>query len=305
MKILVTGAKGFLGKYAVRELRDAGHSVEEFDLEYCKDILDAEQVENACKGKEAVVHLAAALDETLPYEKLSAINVKGTENALEAAAKNSVKRFVFASSVGVMGNISGIVDESATYNPETAYEKTKAEAEKLVLSYQEVMPVTILRFAMLYGTNSYWKQIIKQIKRGFPIIGSGKNKFQLLYVKDAANAIRFVLKNEAAINEIYIVAEKHASTLQEVYEEIARLLNVNAPKKHLQVWQATLLAYLLLIKAKLSGKKTIIIPAHINRLVRERAYNTSKITRLGWHAKYSLQEGMKETIEKLKSRGEI
>ncbi|MBI2530486.1 MAG: NAD(P)-dependent oxidoreductase [Candidatus Diapherotrites archaeon] len=304
-KVLVTGACGFLGKFAVNELHGAGYEIEEFDLEGGNDILDYAQVENACRGKDIVVHLAAALDEALPYERLHAINVKGTENVLEACAKCNVKRLVFASSVGVMGNIAGEADESFPYAPETNYEKTKAEAERLVLKYQELLPVTILRFALLYGANSYWKQIIKLIKKGFPITGSGKNKFQLLYVKDAAGAIRFVAGDENSENEIYIAAEECANTLEGVYTEIANLLNVEIPKKHLPVWQAKLLAHVLLAKAKMQGKKTVIMPAHIDRLVRERAYNTGKISKLGWHAKYSLHEGMKETVEELKSKGEI
>jgi len=304
-KVLVTGACGFLGKFAVSELHGAGYEVGEFDLERGNDILDYAQVENACMGKDIVVHLAAALDEALPYGKLYEINVKGTENVLEACAKCNVKRLVFASTVGVMGNISRVADESFPYAPETNYEKTKAEAEKLALGYQELLPVTILRFALLYGANSYWKQIIKLIKKGFPITGDGKNKFQLLYVKDAASAIRSVAGNENAENEIYIVAEERAGTLEEVYMEIANLLNVEVPKKHLPVWQAKLLAHVLLAKAKMQGKKTVIMPAHIDRLVRERAYNTGKINKLGWHAKYSLHEGMKETLEELKSKGEI
>ncbi len=305
MKILVTGACGFLGKLAVNELRGAGHEIGEFDLEKGNDILNAEEVEIACRGKDIVVHLAAALDEALPYEKLHAINVKGTENVLEACAKCNVKRLVFASTVGVMGNVKGEADESFPYAPETNYEKTKAEAEKLVLGYQEIFPITILRFALLYGANSYWRQIIKLIKKGFPITGDGKNRFQLLYVKDAASAIRFVAGDENAENETYIAAEEHASTLEEVYAEIANLLDVEAQKKHLPVWQAKLLAHVLLAKAKIQGKKTIIMPAHIDRLVRNREYNTGKINKLGWRAKYALHEGMGETIGELKSRGEL
>ncbi len=305
MNVLVTGAMGFLGKYVISELHGAGYEIAEFDLENGNDILNAQEVENACRGKDAVVHLAAALDETLPYKKLHEINVKGTENVLEACAKCNVKRLVFASTVGVMGNIKREADESFPLAPETNYEKTKAEAEKLVLGYQELFPITILRFALLYGANSYWKQIIKLIKKGFPITGSGKNKFQLLYVKDAASAIKFALGNEAAENESYIVAEEHAGTLEGVYAEIANLLEVKSQKKHLPVWQAKLLAYALLAKAKIKGKKTIIIPEHINRLVRERSYNTGKINKLGWHAKYSLHEGMRETIGELREKGEI
>lgn len=304
-KVLVTGACGFLGKYVVSELHGAGYEIGEFDLEKGNDILNAQEVENACRGKDVVVHLAAALDEALPYERLYAINVKGTENVLEACAKCNVKRLIFASTVGVMGNIPREADESFPYAPETNYEKTKAEAERLVLGYQEILPITILRFALLYGANSYWRQIIKLIKKGFPITGNGQNKFQLLYVKDAAGAIRFAVGDENAENETYIAAEGHASTLEGVYAEIADLLGIEMQKKHLPIWQAKLLAHVLLAKAKIQGKKTIIMPAHIDRLVRNREYNTGKISKLGWHAKYSLHEGMKETIEELKSRGEI
>ena len=58
-------------------------------------------------------------------------------------------------------------------------------------------------------------------------------------------------------------------------------------------------------KCPFTGKKTIFLPAHVNRLIRVRHYNTSEIKKLGWKPKISLEQGKKETVKALKAAGEI
>jgi len=191
-KALVSGSNGFLGKYLCKALVQEGFEVIGYDRNDGKDITDFETLKKSLDGIDYVFHLAAELDEK--GKDLKKINVDGTKNILEASAKQRVKKFIFLSTTGVLGNFRGCADEGFAYNPATPYEKSKAEAEKLVLAYQEAVPVVIVRPAMVLGPNSYWKEIIAMIEKRYPILGDGKNSFQTVYIKNLVEALMIVFK---------------------------------------------------------------------------------------------------------------
>ena len=305
MKVLVTGSSGFIGSRLVEALKKKGHQVVPFDRSHGLDVTKARDVKKALQGCQGVIHLAAALDETLGKKKLYEVNFLGTRNLLEEAARQKVKRFVFLSTVGVMGDFKGQADETFPYNPKTAYEMTKAEAEQLVLEFQPVFPVIVLRSAMVYGPNSYWTSIIKLIKQGFPVIGKGKNKFQMIYVDDVVSALVFLLERKRAEGQTFIAAEDHPQDLNGVYRTVHRELGVKGKVKHLSLFLGRALANIMAWKTKISGKKTILLPAHVNRLIRVRHYNTTEIKKLGWKPKVSLEQGMKATVKALKAEGVV
>jgi len=297
LKILVTGSRGFIGSALVKELQRRGHFVKEFDLILGDDLRKKQHCSKAVKGMEIVIHLAALLEETASLSDLREVNVKGTENLLEASAKERIKQFIFLSTVGVMGGIKQKVSESAPLNPKTKYEKSKAEAEKIVLNSQELLPITILRSAMVLGPNSYWKEIISLIKKGFPIIGSGKNNFQIIYYKDLISAILFVLNNPKTENSLFIVAEEKGKILREFYSLTQKELGIKREIKTTPKFLALIPSFLY----RFIGKKSILLPEHIERLVRERNYSIEKIKSLGWNPYWSTEEAVKETIKELKA----
>tara|TARA_Y100000310_G_C20701495_1_gene830392 strand:- start:4591 stop:5484 length:894 start_codon:yes stop_codon:yes gene_type:complete len=295
MKILVTGSSGFVGKLLIEELARLGHEVEGFDSSHGKNILNLTQVKQAVKGKQVVFHLAASLDETKPKEMLE-VNVKGTENVVEASAKASVSQFVFLSTVGVHGNATK-VNENSPLKPETMYEASKARAEKIVWESQEMLPITIVRSALVLGPNKYWAGIVKLAKKGFPLIGNGKNHFQTIYIKDLISALTFVLEKSSCFGEVFVVSGKEKPTLRELYSLIRKKIGLDGEVKTIPAWLGKVLSYIYLLKSKISGKPTVVLPQHVNRLVRERNYDTKKITLLGWDAKYSLEKAVEETIK--------
>ncbi len=300
MKILITGSEGFVGSQLAKRLSDMHHGVRGFDSLLGNDVLDMQAVGKAVQGIDVVFHLAAVLDEKAL--NLHEVNVQGTLNLLEASAKAKVKRFIYLSTVGVMGDIQGIADETAPYNPKTPYEKSKAGAEKLVLSYQEMLPVTVLRSALVYGPNKYWAGIIKKIKEGFPIVGTGNNMWQMIYVKDLVSALVFVMMREGTIGEVYVVAEQQGMRLKELYAMVAGMLGVEQKQRSISPAIAKLGARL---KSLLGSGSGVVTAEHIDRLVRERSYNTAKINSLGWRAAHSTEYGMRETIKELKLQGVI
>jgi UDP-glucose 4-epimerase len=269
--------------------------VKEFDLSLGNDVLDKSQCEKACSCIDAVYHLAAVLDEKSPM--LWKVNVKGTENALEAAAKARVKQFIYMGTVGVHGGVKGTVDEKSEFKPVTKYEKSKAEAEKVVHEFHEMLPITVLRSALVLGPNGFWKQIVKLVKKGFPIIGGGKQAWQTIYVDDLVEALVFVLGKENCFGETFIVAEKGKHSLKELYEEMQAGLGLERKAKSFPACIARLGAFLY----ALMGKKTILTKEHVERLVRTRQYDTGKIEALGWKAKTSMHEAVEKTLAGLKS----
>ena len=293
MRVLVTGGDGFIGTRLCAALRQRGHYVREFQGE----ILDPANVEKQVQGFDAVVHLAALIDETVPREKMFAVNVEGTRNALEASAKAHVQRFLHVSTVGVHGEIKGKIDESVAFNPETNYEKSKAEAEKLVHSYQVVRP------ALVMGANEYWQKIIDQLAKGFPLIGDGQNQWQIVYVEDLVEAILGLLGHEEAVGETYIVAEEKASTLREIYAALNEELGRKGPVKTISSLAAKALSYVFLAQGMVTGKKSIVLPQHVDRVVRNREYSIDKLKALGWKPRYAMREAVKKTFEEFREKG--
>lgn len=311
MKVLVTGGSGFIGSRLL-ELIKKKYKASNFSkskagvkgIESIKgSITDEHAVFKAVKGKDIVVHLAALIDETAGREKLFEVNVNGTMNIVEACRKFKVKQLIYLSSVGVHGKISKEIDENAGLNPETDYEESKAESEKIVAD--SGLNFTVLRAAMVYGPNEYWKGILKQVKKGFPLIGSGKNTWQMIYVNDIVEAIAFCIDNEKCFKQVFIIAENEKHSLKEVYEMMCKALKVAPKNKFIPYHAGLVLASLLAFTSKIKGKKSLIIPSHVKRLVRERNYSTKKINSLGWKAKIKTFEGIKKTVKALKERKEL
>ncbi|MCD6479158.1 MAG: NAD-dependent epimerase/dehydratase family protein [Candidatus Diapherotrites archaeon] len=292
--ILVTGSEGFSGKRVVRALRKKGYKVVEFDVEKGDDLLNYEQCKKASKNCYAVVHCAAILDEH--SKALWNVNVLGTENIIRASAESKVKRFIFLSTAGVYGNVKGIANEQTEKKPQTKYEKSKAQAEEVVKAYEELIHITILRPAIVLGPNEYWRKIIKQIKKGFPLIGNGKNKWHAIYVNDVVDAIVFCLENESTASETLNVAASDVLTLEQLVLEIKKYLGLKPKVIKIPVWLGKLIAYLYIT----FSSKPIVTPEHVERLVRNRHYSIEKIKSFGWKPKVSTKEAIKKTLDELK-----
>ena len=196
-----------LGKELVK-LLNKKHKIIEFDSLLGDDILSEKKLRKKMSGVEVVIHLAGIIDDN--SSQLWRVNVSGTKKVLQEAIRAKAKKFVFLSSTGVYGETSGITSEKTELNPTTLYEKSKAEAEKIVLKEKDNISVSIIRSAMIFGANNYWKKMFNLLKKKYPLPLSGKNTFQIIYSKELARIIEIVMKKGES-GEIYLVAGQEKS----------------------------------------------------------------------------------------------
>ncbi len=236
---LITGGAGFLGINLTRFLLARGHDVtclDFADFDYPDavdrvrvvygDIRDPAAVEEALTGVDVVVHTAAAL----PLYKKSDIvstDVAGTRNVLEAAFRHRVDRAIHISSTAVYG----IPDHHPLLEDDRLdgvgpYGQAKIMAEEVCLDYRKKgMCVTIIRpksfvgperlgvFALLYD----WAKD----GRGFPMIGSGNNRYQLLDVEDLCQAIYLAATGDKVIvNDTFNIGAREFTTMRQDYQAV-------------------------------------------------------------------------------------
>ena len=239
MKVLVTGGSGFLGINLIRFLHERGHElvnldIADFDYPDMKDkITDIRgdirveaDVERAMQGVDQVVHCAAALPLYSPKD-IYTTDVEGTRMILEVARRHNLQRVVMISSTAVYG----IPDHHPLYENDKLegvgpYGQAKIQAEMVCLEYRaKGMVVPIIRpksfigperlgvFAVLYD----WALD----GRNFPMIGSGKNRYQLLDVEDLCGAIYLCMTLPAEVaNDTFNIGAKRFSTMKSDYQVV-------------------------------------------------------------------------------------
>lgn len=290
-KILVTGSSGFVGEFVVAELKNSGYTAKEFDTEKGQDILDRKEVAEAMKEIDAAIHLAAIVENNNP--KIWEVNVEGTKNLIEEAEKAGVKKFVLLSSTGVYGETRGIIDEESKTKPENKYEKSKLEAEKIVLGVKGKMKSCVVRSALILGPNDYWARMFKLIKKKMPLPCNGKNSFQVIHAKDTANALVKVMEKGKS-GEIYLAAGGEKITLNEFCETVQETMGIKKGMKHIP-------GIIALILGKILGIK-VLTRENIRHLAKERNYSTEKTRKLGWKPGTPLKKRIQETFEELKKK---
>ncbi|MEM1525432.1 MAG: NAD-dependent epimerase/dehydratase family protein, partial [Nitrososphaerales archaeon] len=198
MKVLVTGANGFIGKHLVRYLRERGFNVIDLDLKSSTiigDISDWNFVSSLEHlNFDAIVHLAAmveikdSLDDT---HRCYQVNSFGTLNLLELAFKKKVDRFVYSSSANVYGlPLELPVKETTPFNPRTPYDYSKVVSEYLIQSYytNRGLPIVILRSWKLFGEYESENKVIPRfiksclLNQPIPLYNGGRDTTDPYYI---------------------------------------------------------------------------------------------------------------------------
>lgn len=252
MKVLVTGASGFLGRAVASAVRDAGHEVRTFQrrpsgVASVSDALgtmtDAAAVARAVDGVEAVVHLAAKVSLAGDPADFERVNVEGTRTLLAAARAAGVSRFVFVSSPSVAHTGSSISGEGAApASPAQArgdYARTKAAAELLALAADAPgFAVVAVRPHLVWGPGDTQLvgRIVDRAARGrLPLLDSGAALIDSCYVDNAASAMVAAL-DRAEADEVhgnaYVVTNGEPRPVADLLDGICRASGVPTPRWH-------------------------------------------------------------------------
>lgn len=324
MNILISGATGFIGQHLVVALVQQGHRcrclVRETsnidtltkldDIEFVYgDITDRASVEKATKDVQIVYHLAAQIGKYgVSEDRFYSTNIDGTRNLLEASSNVDVKQFVFCSTPGVQGKGYPQASEGLSYNPPYIYERTKCEAEKLMLEFHRDrnLRVTIIRPDFVYGPGDLRRlSLYRAIKKQrFLIVGDGRSFVHPTYIDDVVQGCLLVLDNPDAFGEIFNIAGPRLLTVEEYVETIARLLNVTIPRFKIPKSLAKLVAVGFELISKLNGKEPFISRSKVEFLTNSHGSDISKAKdRLEYCPNYEFGYGMRKTIEWYSNNG--
>jgi NAD dependent epimerase/dehydratase len=311
MKLLITGAGGFIGSHLTETAIAAGYQVRAFVhynsksswgwLDALKlknqiqiipgDIRDFDSVRNAVKGCESILHLAALIG--IPYSYVSPMayiktNIEGTYNILEAARDNDIKNIVITSTSETYGTAQYVpIDEKHPSVGQSPYAASKIAADQLATSYYKSFgcPVKIIRPFNTYGPRQSARAVIPSI---ILQILSGQRKIKLgnvsptrdlTFVKDTCRAFLAILNQESCIGEVMNVGMNHEISIRDLAHLIAEKLDTS-------------------IDVVTDHERERPANSEVDRLY----CDNSKIVKLTeWRPQYTLEKGLDETINWLKN----
>jgi nucleoside-diphosphate-sugar epimerase len=252
VRVLVTGASGFLGQATAAAVRDAGHEVRTFQRrpsgvagvqDVAGTMTDDAAIARAVDGVEAVVHLAAKVSLAGDPADFARVNVEGTRSLLGAARAAGVRRFVFVSSPSVAHTGSSLVGADAgPAEPSRArgdYARTKAAAELLALdSDAPDFAVVAVRPHLVWGPGDTQLigRIVERARAGrLPLLDSGAALIDTLYVDNAATAMVAALEratDDGVHGNAYVVTNGEPRPVADLLAGICTASGVRPPQWH-------------------------------------------------------------------------
>lgn len=313
MKVLVTGADGFIGSHLTEELVKKGYDVKAFAMYnsfntwgwldsmpktimdnvevFTGDVRDPNGVRTAMAGCEEVFHLAALIAIPFSYHSPDSYvdtNIKGTLNVLQAARDINIRKLLVTSTSEVYGTAQYVpIDEKHSYQGQSPYSATKIGADRLAESFYRSfdLPVSIVRPFNTYGPRQSARAVIPTI---ITQLLSGKDEIKLgsltptrdfNYVKDTAAGFIAIAESDKTIGQEINIATQHEISIGDLAKEIISQINPGAK--------------IVCDELRLRPQKS-----EVNRLLG----SNEKIKRLtNWEPKYTFEQGISETIEFLKN----
>jgi 2-alkyl-3-oxoalkanoate reductase len=326
VRVLVTGATGFLGVHTCRELLARGQVVRAFGRDFSRfsiadaaqfrgDLRDADSVLRACSGMDAVVHAGAFSSPWGKLEEFMAVNVTGTRNVLGACLQSGLHRLVHISSPAVIftGRDHLLERDDAPY-PKTFsshYALSKKLAEELVLEARSKLELIVLRPKAIYGPGdrALLPRIVAAARaRRLPQIGDGENLIDLTFVEDAVQAIARSLEcvQPSTNFPVYTITSGEHLKLWVVIRRLLEALGVPSKLPVLPVSVMLQLAGLLEQFSKLTGREPRLTRYSVELLARTQTYDISRAkSDLGFEPRYGLEQGLARTIEALLSEAAL
>ncbi len=335
MRILVTGAPGWLGSRFVEVLR-RGWDGETGDLPAppacsvrclvlrgqndtqlralgCEivygDVAEKESLKPALRDVDCVFHLVGLIHPRR-IRDLFLVNSLGTKNMVEAALKAKVRKFIYVSSNSPAGHNTGWnrpMREEDPVRPYKAYGKSKLLAEQEVqrAALSGGMETVVLRSCWYYGPGQPLRQtrFFTMIKSGRPIFfGGGRNQRSMAYIDNVVQALLLAERSSQANGKIYWVTDERPYSTLEIYQTVADLLGVRLAPRFVPAATSTLCEF---VDGALQRFGLYSPEIHVaGEMAKDISCSVEKAKReLGYRPAISLREGMRRSIEWCRTQG--
>ncbi|WP_421198973.1 NAD-dependent epimerase/dehydratase family protein [Aeromonas enteropelogenes] len=298
MKILITGSTGFVGQEVIAQIAQKANFrcvIREGESLICDDVFVINGLDkNTCwdaglTNVNAIIHLAGiAHNKYLSQDDFRSVNTDGTLHLAREAARLGVKRFVFASSIGVNGTFTDVepFNINSIANPHNPYAQSKYEAE---LGLKEIadetgLEVVIVRPTLIYGANAPGNfGMLTRLVKSLPILPFGlvNNRRSFISVKNIASLLLECATNQNAAGHLFLASDGETISTKQFTNAIAEGLG----KK---VFQLPIPASFMRLCGKLTGKSAVM-----EQLLNNLEVDSSNLQEvLGWTPPLSMRQAM-------------
>lgn len=324
MRILITGATGFIGSHLADVFAARGDTVrclvrKSSSLQWVEpihpelvygDLFDGAVLDRAVDGVDGVYHVAG-LTKARTAQEYDLGNHVATRNLLEAVVRTNpgIRRFVHVSSQAAVGPSTGgdPVDERTEFHPITAYGISKMEAEKECLAFMDRVPITIVRPPAVYGPRekdifAFFESVNKGLQ---PMIGLSPKSVSLIHVKDLVDGIVLAGEHQAGIGQTYFISSERAYTWREVGEVTAKAMG----KKVIRLRVPVPIVYAVAGVSEFIGlfsRKPVLLNFEKARDIVQDSWTCSidKAKReIGYRECMALESGIRGTVEWYRKQG--
>ncbi len=305
-KISVIGGNGFLGSELLSVMRDK--NIKNFDVNNLTEedsYLDVENIDSMDQldGSSVVINLAAIhRDDVRPISRYDEVNVNGAKNVCDICEKYNINKIIFTSSVAIYGFAPPNTDESGMPNYFNDYGRTKYEAEEIYKKWylKDTLnrSLVIIRPTVIFGEGNrgnVYNLLNSICSNKFLMIGSGKNKKSMAYVKNVAAFIRYSIDFDQGIH-IYNYIDKpdiDMNTLVSLTR--SKVMKKKGVGLRIPYFIGVLFGHLIDIFSKIMSKNFPISYIRVKKFASTTQFNTS-ISKTRFQAPYSLEEGLINTL---------
>jgi nucleoside-diphosphate-sugar epimerase len=324
MRVLITGATGFIGSHIAEALHRKGYQLRclvrrtsdltwlnKLPIEYhYGDLFDIDALRTAARDVDYIYHVAG-LTKAKTKEEYFRSNHLATKNILSAVAdaNPNLKRFIHISSQAAVGpsDPGKPIDEQTPFHPITTYGISKMEAEKECLKMMDTFPITIARPPAVYGPRD--KDVFEffnTMNKGLqPMIGFGQKYVSLIHVRDLADGIILAGEHPDGRGQTYFISSERYYNWREVGDITSHIMNKRALRLHIPEWGVYTVATFAELFSIFSKKPALINFEKAKDIVQDAwTCDISKAKQqLGFRESHSLETGIKETVAWYKQQG--